>query len=176
MSRIFALVGPSGVGKDTLLARVAPGLPGLHVVRRVVTRAPEAGGEDHEAVTPAEFEDQRRAGRFALHWQAHGLHYGIPQAELTRAPVTVFNGSRKHLAAAAAAVPGLEVIHVTATRAALAARLAARGRETAADIAARLDRAAEPLPPGLCLHVIDNSGDLDTAAAALRALLQPVRA
>jgi len=64
MSRIFALVGPSGVGKDTLLARVAPGLPGLHVVRRVVTRAPEAGGEDHEAVTPAEFEDQRRAGRF----------------------------------------------------------------------------------------------------------------
>ena len=50
----------------------------------------------------------------------------------------------------------------------------------AAEITARLSRAALPLPPqinqGLKVHEIDNSGPLEIAAARLVALLQPVRA
>ncbi|MCA0995568.1 phosphonate metabolism protein/1,5-bisphosphokinase (PRPP-forming) PhnN [Alloyangia pacifica] len=180
---VFALVGPSGVGKDSLLAEVAPRVPGLHVVQRVITRAPEAGGEPCLAVTQEEFAQMLEAGDFALHWGAHDLRYGIRWSELAPrvagCPV-VFNGSRGALEQAAQLLPELEVLHVTACPDVLAARLAARGRESNAQIEARLARAALPLPPelqqALKVHEIDNSGPLEIAAARLEALLQPVRA
>ena len=181
--RVFALVGPSGVGKDSLLAEAAARVPGLHVVQRVVTRAAEAGGEPCLAVSEERFEEMLREGDFALHWGAHGLRYGIRWSELApraKGRPVVFNGSRGALEQAAQVLPELEVLHVTARPEVLAERLAARGRESAAEITARLSRAALPLPPqinqGLKVHEIDNSGPLEIAAARLVALLQPVRA
>ena len=47
----------------------------------------------------------------------------------------IFNGSRAALLGAARVFPGLQVILVTAPDDVLAARLAARGRETPDDIA-----------------------------------------
>lgn len=173
--RAFAVVGPSGSGKDTLIAEVA-GLPGLHLVRRVITRPEAAGGEPFEGVTEAEFAARAAAGAFALAWQAHGLHYGIPASAVAaqQAGATVlFNGSRAMLGQAAAVFPGLAVLLVTARPETLAARLAARGRESAGDIAARLARAQFELPPNLPVIRIDNDGALETAAAAMRAALQP---
>ena len=52
---IFAVVGPSGAGKDTLIAGALRARPDLHLVRRVITRPTEAGGEAFEGVTGAEF-------------------------------------------------------------------------------------------------------------------------
>lgn len=46
--------------------------------RRVITRAAGAG-EDHCPVTEEEFAAIERRGGFAVHWDAHGLHYGIPR-------------------------------------------------------------------------------------------------
>ena len=40
--RLFAVVGPSGAGKDTLMAAAAH-RPGVALVRRVITRPAEAG-------------------------------------------------------------------------------------------------------------------------------------
>ena len=71
--RLFALVGPSGAGKDTLLAAASAARPDLVIVQRVITRPESAGGEPFEGVTPAEFARRNAAGLFALHWQAHGL-------------------------------------------------------------------------------------------------------
>ncbi|WP_353472674.1 phosphonate metabolism protein/1,5-bisphosphokinase (PRPP-forming) PhnN [Salipiger sp. H15] len=177
--RIFALVGPSGVGKDSLLAEAAARVPGLYVVQRVVTRAPGAGGEPCLAVSEARFDEMLAEGGFALHWGAHGLRYGIRRSELAaraQGRPVVFNGSRGALEQAAGALPELEVLHVTTRPEVLAERLAARGRESATEITARLSRAALPLPAGLKVHEIDNSGPLDVAADRLVALLQPVRA
>ena len=42
--QIFAVVGPSGAGKDTLMAAAARARPDLHIVRRVITRPATAGG------------------------------------------------------------------------------------------------------------------------------------
>lgn len=180
-SRAFAVVGPSGSGKDTLIAAVAglpdlPRLPDLHPVRRVITRPESAGGEPFEGVTEAEFAARAAAGAFALVWQAHGLQYAIPASAVAahRAGHTViFNGSRAMLGQAAEVFPGLTVLLVTARPETLAARLAARGRESREDIAARLARAEFALPPGLPVIRIDNDGPLDAAAAAMRAALQP---
>ncbi len=103
--RIFAVVGPSGAGKDTLIAGALARRPDLRLVRRVITRPAAAGGEDFDGVTEAEFTARLKRGDFALHWQAHGLRYGIPADQVTGPGTVVFNGSRAALPAALAALP-----------------------------------------------------------------------
>jgi len=179
VSGIFAIVGPSGVGKDSLMRAASLRVPGLHLVRRVITREHDAGGEDFDAVSRDDFHRLRDNGAFALHWEAHGLLYGIP-AEVTlrlaRGETVLFNGSRAMLGQASEVFPALKVIHVTARPEVLAARLAARGRETPDQIAARLERARLTLPAGLDVVEIDNSGPLEAATDALVALLHPASA
>ena len=176
VGRIFAVVGPSGAGKDTLMAAAQAAIPGLHLVRRVITRPEAAGGEPFEGVGEAEFQRRERAGGFALHWRAHGLAYGIPASvreTMASGGDVIFNGSRAMLDAAALAFPGLRVIHVTARPEVLARRLAARGRESAGQIAGRLARAVPPIPAGVPVTEIDNSDALEDAERAFIAAVQP---
>jgi phosphonate metabolism protein PhnN/1,5-bisphosphokinase (PRPP-forming) len=173
---IFAVVGPSGAGKDTLIRGAIAARPGLRLVRRVITRPGTAGGEDHEGVSEQEFTLRLARGDFAHHWQAHGLSYGIPKAQLAGPGDVIFNGSRAALPQALQAIPDLAVIVVTAPPAVLAQRLAARGRETPADIRDRLDRAAFQLPPGVTATWVQNDGTEAQGIARLLAALQPVRA
>ena len=172
---LFAVVGPSGAGKDTLLAGALAARPDLVLVRRVITRPTEAGGEDFEGVTPADFARRKAAGQFALDWQAHGLSYGIPAAQIDPARDVLFNGSRAALPAAHARFSGLVVIVVTAPVAVLAERLAARGRETAEDIAQRLQRAGYEVPAGPDVRQVVNDGSVAQGVARLLAALQPRR-
>ena len=76
--RLFFVVGPSGAGKDTLLSGAIAADPALHWVRRVITRPESAGGEPFEGVSAPEFAARLARGDFALHWDAHGLRYGVP--------------------------------------------------------------------------------------------------
>jgi len=166
---LVAVVGPSGAGKDTLMglarARLAAD-PRFRFVQRAITRPAEAGGEAHRALDVAGFEAEREAGGFALWWRAHGLFYGIPrdiEDDLAARRVVVANLSRGVLADAAARYR-LRVLQVTAPAALLAARLAARGREAAGDIAARLAREAA-LPPGLDIATVMNDATPEEGAA-----------
>lgn len=173
---IYAIVGPSGAGKDTLIRGALAARPDLRLVRRVITRPSEAGGEDFEGVSPREFLLRRERGDFALHWQAHGLSYGIPKAQVEGAGDVIFNGSRAALPEAMRVFPGLRVILVSAPDAVLAARLCARGREEEAEIRARLARAAFTLPEGIMAETVLNDGSVETGITRLLAALQPVRA
>lgn len=173
---IFAVVGPSGAGKDTLIRGALAARPDLRLVRRVITRPTEAGGEDFEGVSAQEFLLRRERGEFALHWEAHGLSYGIPKSQVEGPGDVIFNGSRAALPLAADVFPDLRVIVVTAPDAVLAARLAARGRESEDDIRSRLARAAFDLPPGLSAQVVVNDGSPAEGVQALLAALQPVSA
>lgn len=173
---IFAVVGPSGAGKDTLIRGALAARPELRLVRRVITRPAEAGGEDFEGVPLPEFALRRDRGDFALWWEAHGLAYGIPRAQIEGPGDVIFNGSRAALPAAVRVFPDLRVILVTAPDAVLAARLAARGRESEADIRARLARAAFTLPQGIAAETVVNDGTEAEGVARLLAALQAVRA
>lgn len=173
---IFAVVGPSGAGKDTLIAGACTARADLRLARRVITRPADAGGEDHDSVTEAEFARRLAAGEFALDWQAHGLLYGIPHDQLAGPGPVIFNGSRAALPQARVRFPDLQVILVTAPDEVLAARLAARGREPAADIATRLKRAAFALPDGIAPRIVTNDGTAAQGIARLLAALQPARA
>ncbi len=174
--RVFAVVGPSGAGKDTLLSGAVAASGGLHWARRTITRPESAGGEPFEGITAAEFDRLRDENAFALQWPAHGLQYGIRQAEF--APLAfgvdvLFNGSRAALPMALAQFPDLIVLRITAPSKVLAERLAARGRETAAEIEGRLARASYEVPEGL--PVIDIANDSTPARGVERLLsaLQP---
>lgn len=174
--RLFYIVGPSGSGKDSLIDYARPRVPSqVAFARRTITRPAAAGGEDHLAVTAAQFEALLTSGAFAMHWRANGHAYGIGReiAEWYEAGRTVVvSGSREHLPEARSGFPQLRVIAVTATQETLRRRLASRGREDEAAIEARLARAAAfRLPPGIAAHEIANDGELEEAGERLVGLL-----
>lgn len=142
-------------------------------VQREITRPADAGGEAHVAVTPAEFAARRSAGGYALSWEAHGLGYGIPAevaGDLAAGRVVVANISRASIAEAAAKFPTL-VLEITAPAEVLAARLSARGRETADDIAARLKREVA-LPEGVRVARVVNDRSAEEGAATVVNILK----
>lgn len=166
----FFVVGPSGAGKDTLIDGVRTALAGEGYVfaRRVITRPADSIGEDHEAETPAGFARRLAAGEFLLAWQAHGLDYGLPATllgALAAGSHVVANGSRAMVAALAERVPGLVVVEVTAPHELVAARISSRGRETPAQVLARLARQVDPLPPGMLRQRVVNDGSLEQGIA-----------
>ncbi|WP_295535936.1 phosphonate metabolism protein/1,5-bisphosphokinase (PRPP-forming) PhnN [uncultured Thioclava sp.] len=176
--RLVAVVGASGVGKDTLIRAAMQHDPALHWARRAITR-PASGSEPFEPLSEAEFDARLAADAFALQWHAHGLRYGISHAELAplhHGQMVIFNGSRAALAEAWAQYPALHVIEITAPDALRTERLAARGRESTAQIAARITRRVAALPDGLPLHQVCNDGSQETGLRRFQAALQAVRA
>lgn len=169
--RFITVVGPSGVGKDSVMNALCVAMPDMVRCRRVITRAPEAGGEDYEPVDEEAFQLRIKRGDFALWWQAHDLFYGVPNdvhTHLERGSNVIANLSRSKLIEAQGVFPHFRVLSITASSAILEQRLANRGRETAEERERRLARASFPLPDGLDVTEIDNSGDLDAAVAKAR--------
>ena len=174
--RLVAVVGPSGVGKDSLLALAREAFadrPELLFVRRTITRPATGDAEAHLPMSREEFDRAEAEGAFAFCWRAHGLGYGLPAAlgdHLQAGRPAVVNGSRKVLAKMAERFPGLAVISITASPEVLARRLSARGRESASEIADRIARASEPLPVEPAA-IIDNSGTLADAGRQMVAAI-----
>lgn len=170
--RLVYVIGPSGAGKDSVLAGLRAGWSGApmsHWARRTITRPADAGGEQHEAVDPAGFELLRQSGAFAMRWRANGLDYGVRHAELhalDEGRWVFVNGSRGWLPELLQRWPEATVVHIGASPQVLARRLEARGREGAQDVAARLARQVPlQLPPGSI--DIRNDADLTEAVEAL---------
>jgi len=177
---LIYVMGPSGVGKDSLLnwlrahVRSLHAPPALHFARRTVTRSLDNSNEDHEAVDFDEFAQLLQAGAFALHWQAHGLHYGVRKEEIFgRGGWVMVNGSRAYAEQARILFAGLTVLHVSAPEAVVRARLAARQRETASEVEARIQRSQSAdvaMAPG-DLSIV-NADSLQTTAQLLCEMLQ----
>ncbi len=175
---LVLVVGPSGAGKDTLLGAVKAHLADdrrFRFVRRAVTRPPYGDAANEESVDEAEFYAGRDAAAYAFWWQAHGIFYGVPADianDLGAGRVVIASVSRTVLAEAAARF-SVRVVEITAPHDVLARRLAARGREDAAQVAERLVRSV-PLPAGLDVTVIVNDGSVVEGARALLAHLREI--
>ncbi|MBV8680053.1 MAG: phosphonate metabolism protein/1,5-bisphosphokinase (PRPP-forming) PhnN [Aquitalea sp.] len=175
--RLWYVMGPSAAGKDSLLAYVRQHLPaesGVVFAHRYITRPADAGGENHIALSTAEFRQRQRDGCFALCWQRNALHYALGVEVLSwleKGLTVVVSGSRAALPQAQLLLPQLQAVWITASPALRAARLAARGRESAQQIEARLREAEAFQPPAGCT-VLHNDGELAVAGEQLLALLR----
>lgn len=176
--RLLYVVGPSGAGKDSLIAHARARLSSQPLVfaRRYITRPARDArdeAEQHYPVSQDEFDAMLRQGKFALHWRSHGLAYGIGSEIdywMEQGLDVVVNGSREYLGQARLLYPDLALIWIDAPEQTLRARLQGRAREDAADAEERLRRAARYAPPPDAM-VIVNDGLLHEAGARLGEVL-----
>ena len=172
------VVGPSGVGKDSLLAGVQERLSDRFVFpTRLITRPADAGGEDHEAVDVQQLSDLEAAGELGLSWRAHGLAYGIRSSalrDLDAGRSVVVNVSRSILDDVRAAFSRVHVFSITAPEAVLRERLCGRGREDAHAIEERIARALAFRVEGPDVTKIANDADLSTGIERLATALEAV--
>ena len=162
------VVGPSGVGKDTLIGGARHALANdkrFSFVRRIVTRPAAIDVEDHDSMDLHSFRESEAAGRFALAWDAHDLRYALPislDTDLALGRVVVANVSRHVVGDACSKYPSCAVILITAEISCRAERLRQRGRESAA------------VPAGIEPIIIDNSGSLAIGVTAFVMALRAI--
>ncbi len=178
---LIVVVGPSGSGKDSLLAAVKDhyaDCSSIEVVQRVITRPADAGNEPHRYLSSDDFIAARDKGEFAVTWQAHDLYYGVPISILdwvVDGNIAILNGSRAALDNTRQVFPDSRTVLVSVDKATLASRLARRARESSSDISSRLNRQPDmQLRAGLDIE-IDNSGELRLAVKQLLHFIDSVR-
>jgi ribose 1,5-bisphosphokinase len=176
---LVLVVGPSGSGKDTLIAGARAALKGdLRFVfpRRAITRPQMIGAEDSETMAPGAFAAAMATGAFALAWRAHGFSYGIPvsiEAALGHGRHVIINVSRSVISEARQRYQPLRIVEAWAPPEVLAERLAARGRETGVEIDHRLARASPVTVEGPDVTRIETTGPV---AESLEKFLEILRA
>jgi ribose 1,5-bisphosphokinase len=143
--RLILVVGPSGAGKDTLLALArAACADDAKIVfpRRVVTRQ-ASHFEDNEQVSLEAFGQALAQGEFAISWEAHGHCYALTSAiddDIRAGRTVVANVSRTVIDEMRRGYADVTVVSVTAPPDVLAERLAARARGSDGQIENRLRR------------------------------------
>jgi ribose 1,5-bisphosphokinase len=176
--RLVLVVGPSGAGKDTLIAAARADCRDDATVvfpRRIVTR-PASVFEDNECLSATTFEQAAADGAFAFWWRAHGHLYGIPLAidrDIGAGRTVVCNVSRTVVEPVRTRYAHVTTVLVTAPREVIAARLAARERDSDGPLADRVGRSeltVRELRPNV---VIDN---VDAPATGARKLIDAIYA
>lgn len=174
---LVLVVGASGVGKDTVLrgARAALADDAAFVFpTRYITRPPDES-EAHAQLDEREWGDLVARGCVSLHWKAHGLSYALPKVvdeHLSAGRVVICNVSRTVIEAARLKYgPAVIVLEIRASQENRAARLAARKRESLAEIAARLTRVVDTEAADTD-YVVTNDGHPDAAIDAFVKLLR----
>ncbi|MBP1706015.1 MAG: pseudouridine synthase, RluA family, partial [Chloroflexi bacterium] len=164
---LVVVSGPSGVGKDTIIAalRARPRQPDYHYVVTCTTRAPRPGevdGVSYHFLARDRFAALRKAGAFLEAAEVHRNWYATPRAEVRRALAAghdvILKIDVQGAAAVKAAVPdALLVFVVPPSLEALFARLVSRATETAEELEVRQRNAALELArQGDYDHVVVN--------------------
>jgi ribose 1,5-bisphosphokinase len=166
------IVGPSGAGKDSVMARAQAMLHGdssIMFPQRIVTRPPDAT-ECNVAISLSDFERLRADGGFALSWAAHNLSYAVPveiDAFVVQGSVVVVNVSRSVVPLLRDRYIQGRVVLIDAPAHIRRARLAQRGREDDLSVHERLGRKVDDFQVADADFAIDNSGTIDAAAQRL---------
>ncbi len=146
--RLVLVVGPSGAGKDTLIALAHAACSGDRDIvfpRRVVTREATVS-EDNVQVSSEAFRQACGKGEYAVHWEAHGHGYALPRAiddDIRAGRTVVANVSRTVIETVRRAYADAVVVSITAPAEILGQRLAARARASDGQIADRLGRSVD---------------------------------
>ena len=177
--RLVVVVGPSGAGKDSVIAGARARCarePAIIFPRRIVTR-PATPNEDHISVSLTGFDEAMRGASFALWWDAHGLKYALPISiddDIRCGRTVVCNVSRGIVENARARYRHVMCVLVTASVGLLAARLQDRSRSSDSSLEDRVARNGMYADFSADI-VIDNSGALEEAVDVLTLALHSAR-
>jgi len=166
------IIGPSGVGKGTLIQTLLDRCPGLELSVSATTRAPRQGevdGREYHFLSSAEFQQRVDRGKFVEHAVYAGNRYGTLGSELERPARGIvleidLQGARQvreHLPRATQvfiAPPSLEDLR---------GRLESRGSDSPEQIARRLEVAPTELAAQAEFSCVVVNDDLDRAVQDL---------
>lgn len=178
---LVVLVGPSAVGKSTVVHRLRQEIPDLYFSVSMTTRAPRPGeidGEDYYFVSPEEFQRRIDAGDMMEWAEIHGglQRSGTPAEPIDAAlavgrPVLVevdIVGARSIVAVR----PDAETVFLAPPSwEELVARLTGRGTESPEVIERRLKTARTELDAAPEFQHIVVNDDIDKAVAEIGAIL-----
>ncbi|MCG9895222.1 MAG: guanylate kinase [Fimbriimonadaceae bacterium] len=151
--RPVILSGPSGVGKDTVIAAWQARNPRVRRVVACTTRSPRPGevdGVDYRFLSDEEFRAQAEAGEFLEHMIVHGRGYATPwqglQAIVDDGGIALLKIDVQGAEAVRRQMPNIvSIFLLPPTREELERRIRERGTEDEAALALRLKNAEEEL-------------------------------
>ncbi len=179
---LVIISGPSGVGKDAILARMRKLGGHLHVTVTATTRLPRPGerdGVDYHFIPPERFQAMIAAGEL-LEWaQVYGNWYGVPKDQVKQALARGQDVIIKTDVQGAATIKGIlpQAIFIFIAPCSfheLEERLKQRHRESGFDLGLRLATAREELKrlPMFDYVVLNPQGQLEVAIRHIRSIIE----
>ncbi|PLY05265.1 MAG: hypothetical protein C0625_14650 [Arcobacter sp.] len=169
-TKIILIVGPSGVGKDTLLREAKKSLPeGFNFLNRYITRAP-CSNEDNFYLDEYAFEILKHKSFFISTWNAHDNYYGIAKNSIKNG-INIISISRSKIKDFENSYDNVFTINITVPKENLRKRLENRARETESEIEQRLNRTYEKIEAENLIE-FDNSGELEVSSMKFVKLLK----
>ncbi len=175
------LSGPSGVGKDAVLARMKELKCPLHYTVTATTR-PQRQGErdriDYYFLSPHKFEEMVEKGEL-LEWaRVYGHWYGVPREQVKQALEKGLDVIIKTDVQGAATIKGgapqaLLIFLASPSMEELEERLRKRKTESTIDLSLRIETAREEMKrlPQFDYVVVNRQGEVNLAVAQIDAII-----
>lgn len=172
---LFFLIGPAGVGKDTLLDKLKNKQYTKNqpiVAHRYTTRPTREGDANYVGLSEFDYERRKEAGMFLFDWQYHRHPFAVGKEVLQwleEGQHVIISGSRRYLSEAQKIHPELVPIWVTVSEEVLRKRLIIRARETLKEREARMEenRELEKLKTDRCISIMNDKTIKKTIAQIL---------
>ncbi|MDX1809672.1 MAG: hypothetical protein R3331_09050 [Sulfurospirillaceae bacterium] len=171
MVKIVLIVGPSGVGKDTLINSVK-GKIDANFVKRYITRVPDSH-EQNYFVENSEFEKLKKEGFFVSSWDAHSNQYGIALDEIKEG-LNIISVSRSAIKDFEKVFDDVVTINISLSKDALYKRLKNRNRESENEIQERLASSDQDIKAKKLIQ-FSNDLPLDISSAKFLELLGEIK-
>lgn len=179
---VVVISGPSGVGKDTLIERMAELGYDHHFTVTATTRAPRPGereGVNHYFVDEDDFHNMI-VRRELLEWaRVYGNYYGVPRQQvrdaLERGQHVIVRVDVQGAARLSSLIPeALFLFVLPPSMEALRAHLITRGVNSQEDIQNRLAAAVEEMKQAELYNyqLVNEEGKLDVTAARVKAIIE----
>ena len=147
------LSGPSGVGKDAVLKKMKELELPFHYVVTATTRhrrVTETHGIDYYFLSKDKFQHMREKGELIEWAEVYGNYYGVPKEEITQALTkgkdAIFKVDVQGVATLKKTLPqAIFIFLMPPSMDELGRRLKGRSSESQADLAFRLEKAAEEI-------------------------------
>lgn len=182
---LVVLSGPSGVGKDAVLARLLNLEPRLRRVVTLTTRPPRPGevdGQDYRFVSTNQFQSMITEGELLEHARVYSNLYGVPRGQVVELLRDGFDIILRTDVQGAVTIKGLAleallIFIAPASLDELAERRRKRGGVPDADEGVRLETAPKEMQATEIFDyvVVNHEGRMDDTVARILSILEEER-